>query len=100
MIHERYIEDRADLNGEKVFLEFYAPRCSFCRAAEPLIERLSNEYSDIEFLKVNTDENPEAAELFGVRGLPTFVALSNENELGRLIGARPESAIRELIEKL
>lgn len=100
MLKEKNIKNTNELENGKVFLEFYAPRCSYCRAVEPTVEKLSEEFRDIEFIKVNTDEHPEAAESFSVRGLPTFVVLSDKNELGRLTGARPASALRELISNL
>ncbi len=100
MLKEKYIESPAELESGKVFLEFYAPRCSFCRAAEPTVERLSGEHENVKFFKINTDESPKAAESFGIRGLPTFVVMQDGSEKGRITGARPESALRELLGRL
>ena len=100
MLKEKYIEKPEDLESEKVFIEFYAPRCAYCRAAEPTVQKLSDEFPEIEFIKVNTDEHPKAAESFSIRALPTFVVLSGKTELGRLTGAKPAADLRELVSTL
>lgn len=100
MLKEKNINNINELESGSVFIEFFAPRCSYCRAVEPTVLKLSEEFPEIEFIKVNTDEHPNAAESFSIKGLPTFVALSDRTERGRLTGARPEAALRELIAEL
>ena len=81
----------------RVLVEFYAPRCGFCRAAEPMLERLKNEYRGVEFCKVNTDLWSGAAAEHKIKSLPTFVLFEDGREKGRLVGAGKESALRSLL---
>ena len=46
------------------------------------------------FIKVDTDENRELAEMWEVQGIPTMIRIENGEEIARLIGYRPESDIR------
>jgi thioredoxin 1 len=45
--------------------------------------------------KINVDENPNVAEEFGVRGIPTLVLLHDGREVGRLVGATSQRAIED-----
>ena len=96
-IFEKAMPDGNDVGDGRVLVEFYAPRCSFCRAAEPMLERLKSEYRDVEFYKVNTDLWGGAAIEHKIKSLPTFVLFEDGFEKGRLVGAGKESARRTLL---
>lgn len=57
-----------------VFVEFYAPWCSPCTKAKPIVDRVATDkrFSAITFLCVNTDRTPEIAKQYNVSGVPTF----------------------------
>lgn len=80
-----------------VFLEFYSPECSYCRASEPIVNRLSEEFTDVDFYKVNTNVNEALTHSCNVRSLPTFIMFSDGKELGRVFGAKGEKALKDLI---
>lgn len=63
---------------------FGAPWCSPCRAMEPVLERLAQ--SGVPVVKVDCDESPELGVQYSVRGIPTYVALQDGSEVGRLTG--------------
>ena len=100
MLKEIKIEKPSDVGSGRVFLEFYGPACGFCRAVEPIVESLSGEFSDVDFLRVNAEKCQNAASLFGIRGLPTFIAIKDGQELGRLVGAKKAPELRSLAEKV
>ncbi len=61
-----------------VLVDFYADWCGPCRAAAPHLEGLAKEMKNkAVILKVNTDNEPQLARRFGVRGIPHFVVLSH-----------------------
>jgi len=41
--------------------------------------------------KINVDEQPELAQQYNVRNVPTVVLLENGQEVKRIIGAKPEA---------
>ena len=81
-----------------VIVDFWAEWCGPCRQIGPIIEELSTEMSNVEFTKVNIDENPETPSKYGVRGIPTLILFENGKQKSVKVGALPKSALKEWIE--
>ena len=50
-------------------------------------------------LKLNSDENPEAASRLNVRGIPTFVLYAHGREVARRSGAMPRAELERWIQE-
>lgn len=79
-------------------VDFYATWCGPCRMISPVMEKLSEEYSSVQFIKVDVDELSDVAQEVGVRAMPTFKAYKKGNQVGELVGANP-AALKQLIER-
>ena len=83
-----------------VVIDFWADWCGPCKILMPLLEKLAAEYAGAFLLaKVNADEQQMIAQQFGVRSLPTVLVMQNGQPVDGFVGAQPESAIREILEK-
>jgi thioredoxin 1 len=83
-----------------VLLDIYGEHCPPCRQLAPTIDRLATQYEGrAKVLKVESGANRELAGDLAVSAVPTVVAFRNGKEVGRLVGVRPESAYRKLLEE-
>lgn len=73
---------------------FSAPWCGPCKAMGPVVEQITGKMN-IGVQKINVDTEPELAEKYGVRSIPTLVLEDREagKELLRIVGARPAASL-------
>lgn len=83
-----------------VLVDFWAGWCAPCRLLLPVLEKLATEYDGkLRVAKVNADEQPVLVQQFGVRSLPTVLVFRHGRVVEQFMGAQPESAIRQIIER-
>jgi|TARA_B000000532_G_scaffold53205_1_gene40881 thioredoxin 1 len=87
-------------NNELVILDFWAEWCGPCRAYGPVYEKISEEFPDVVFGKIDTEAQPELGRLFNIRSIPTTIAFKQEIGVFMQPGALPENALRDLIKTL
>ncbi|XP_001602650.3 thioredoxin-2 isoform X1 [Nasonia vitripennis] len=77
--------------GEKlVVIDFFATWCGPCKMIAPKLDELSQELTDVVFLKVDVDELEGVAEEYDVNSMPTFVFIKNGSVLDKFSGANIE----------
>ena len=84
-------------NG-KVILDFYAEWCGPCKKLGPGFSELSNQYSNITFIKINTDEAEELSKHYKVSALPTIIYVNNGDIVSIIKGFNMDKIKSELEE--
>lgn len=81
-------------------LDFGAERCGPCRVMEPVLAQLATEYgARVRVVAVDCDREPELAERFLVRSMPTFVFWRDGREVGRIVGSRPRAFVAGVLDR-
>ncbi len=87
-------------NNSLVILDFWAEWCGPCRAYGPVYERVSEEFPDVVFGKIDTEDQQVLAGMFNIRSIPTTIAFKEGIGVFMQPGALPEDALRDLVGKL
>ena len=84
-----------------VVVDLWAEWCGPCKTLGPIIEKVIGETGGaVELAKVDVDTNPEIAQAFNVQSIPAVFAIHEGKIVDSFVGALPESAVREFVEKL
>ena len=90
--------EKLEGNAKQVYY-FTASWCPPCKMIGPIFEKMAPDFENVQFLKIDVDENPEAAQKYGVRSVPTFLFMNDGQPEGEVVGA-DEGIIRSELEKL
>lgn len=66
--------------------DFHADWCGPCKKQEPILEELEEKHPDVEFEKIDVDDNPDVAQDYGVRSVPTIVVEEDGEVKEKFIG--------------
>ena len=86
------------VNGNDiVIVDFWAPWCGPCRNFAPVYEEMSDEFSDVVFAKVNTEEHQQLSAQFQIRSIPTLMVFREQIILYQEAGALPKQSLQQLV---
>ena len=81
-----------------VVVDFWAPWCGPCKMVGPILNKLAKELAGkVLIAKVNTDDDSQWAQKYGVQGIPTMLFISKGKIAHRQVGALPEPMLRNAI---
>ncbi len=81
-----------------VLVDFWASWCGPCRMLAPVIEEIAGEYEGkVKVGKVNVDDEPALANMFGIESIPTVMVFKGGKLVNTSLGYRPKEQITAML---
>ncbi len=87
-------------NNDIVVVDFWAEWCGPCKSFAPVFEKVSGNYPEIVFGKVDTEEQTELAQAFQIRSIPTLMLFREQIQLFAQPGALSIAQLEDLVQKV
>lgn len=84
----------------RVLVDCYADWCGPCQMLSPIIEELSDEISDWDFYKLDTDAESEIMEKYEIMSIPTILLFSDGELKDSLVGFKSKEELKKILEKV
>ena len=84
--------------GDKpAVIDFYADWCGPCKTIAPILEELDAEMDNVDFYKVNTEQENELASTFGIQSIPSILFIPMDGSPQMALGALPKETFKQAI---
>ena len=83
-----------------VLIDFWAAWCGPCRQFAPVFERVSERNTDAIFAKVDTEAEPELAQMYGITSIPTLVVYRDGIPVFGQPGAVREADLEDILRQV
>jgi thioredoxin 1 len=87
-------------DSRPVLIDFHALWCAPCKVQSPILRDVAAELGDrIRVLKIDVDRNPEIANRYGIRGVPTVTIFKKGEIKYKNAGLHNKSQLIQLLNK-
>jgi thioredoxin 1 len=91
--------EKTIVDNDTVLVDFWAEWCGPCKMFGPIYEKVSEQYPDAVFAKVDTEAEQELAQYFQIRSIPTLMIFRDQIGIFSQPGALPEKSLTDLLDQ-
>jgi len=85
--------------NKPIIIDFYADWCRPCKMIAPHLKAIQSEYGNkLQVYKINTDKNPQLANLFKIRSIPTILFVPADGVYKQIVGYRSKQQFEEIVQ--
>lgn len=82
--------------GKPAIIDFWAPWCQPCKMVSPVLEDISEEYSDqVDVYKINVDDEGDLAGMFQIQSIPSILFIPMNEKPQMAVGAVPKDQLKQ-----
>lgn len=87
LIADYHAKDWKMVGPRPVIVDFYADWCLPCQRLAPVLHDIAQYYhGEVDFYRINVDNNPEIAEAFQIRSIPLLLICPLRGEPKEIVG--------------
>lgn len=91
------VNDVSALSEGNVLVDFYTRTCGPCNQMNPILEEISEEYTNVKVAKVDVARNPDVSQMFGIMSVPTIMFMKNKHVKEIIRGLSNKKALTSMI---
>ena len=96
---EENFEDEVLRDPGLIVIDFWAEWCQPCKMMAPIFDELNKEEDKVKFCKINVDEQPNLASMFGIDSIPTLAVVQDRHTLTGMVGVHDKADIKAMLEQ-
>ena len=82
-----------------VLVDFYTEWCSPCKSMSQLLSKISSNFTQIEFKKIDAEENFASVQKYNIKALPTLIIFTDGEEVEQIEGMVSQVKLETLLTK-